>query len=173
MIKSHSRYLLQAYRQAPWRVQLQAIGGFSLILVILAIVASVYLNITARSSTIGRQIQEMQIDRLELERQIQDLESQLAELSSAKAMASRAEELGFVRVQPGQITYLAIPGYSGRNTVSLAPPPGPAVSTDPALPAEYTQNLLDWIRKLTVQATRPAVGPPSIQSVNPSPEFAP
>ena len=51
--------LTQAYRLTPWRSQLQIIGMFLLILVMIALVAGIYLNVTARAATIGRQIQNL------------------------------------------------------------------------------------------------------------------
>jgi len=48
--------LIQAYRQAPWRTQLQWIGFFLLGLVIIVTVAGLYLSITAQSTTAGVEI---------------------------------------------------------------------------------------------------------------------
>ena len=52
----------QAYPQAPWRSQTQLIVIFMLAVVASALVAFIYLNNTAQAATIGRQIQEMQIN---------------------------------------------------------------------------------------------------------------
>ncbi len=40
--------LTQAYSQAPWRKQLQLIGIFLVVLVFFALVAGIYLSVTAR-----------------------------------------------------------------------------------------------------------------------------
>lgn len=52
----------QAYSQSPWRSQTQLIVVFMLVMVISALVAFIYLNTTAQAATIGRQIQEMQVN---------------------------------------------------------------------------------------------------------------
>jgi hypothetical protein len=52
----------QAYSQAPWRSQTQLIVVFMLMVVTTALVAFIYLNTTAQAATIGRQIQEMQVN---------------------------------------------------------------------------------------------------------------
>ena len=56
------RLTKQAYSQAPWRSQTQIIVVFMLAVVAAALVAFIYLNTTAQAATIGRQIQEMQVN---------------------------------------------------------------------------------------------------------------
>jgi len=145
------RNIIQAYRQAPWRMQMQIIGLFLLVLVFTALVAGIYLNVTARAATIGRQIQEMQAEIL-VNRQLNaDLETQLALLTSAEVMARRAEELGFRPAAAGEFFYVVVPGYSGRQPAVLAPPPGPEAASSPELPPEFTQSLIDWLRQLKLE----------------------
>jgi hypothetical protein len=86
------------------------IGVILLILVSAAIVAGIYLNVTARAAAIGRQIQEMQVriygyhyltgdagDGIvpieELEQSIANLTSQLAILTSYQVMQERVKDL--------------------------------------------------------------------------------
>jgi cell division protein FtsL len=136
----------QAYAQAPWRKQVQLIGIFLLVLILVALVAGIYLNVTARASTIGRNIQYMQatIDRLELENE--DLDTQLAAITSNAQMVKRADELDFQPVSVDEIVYLRVPGYADRKTAVLASPVGPVKINEPTLAPEYTQSLFDWIR---------------------------
>ncbi|MFQ5616293.1 MAG: hypothetical protein ACE5GO_07520 [Anaerolineales bacterium] len=150
-MKTNPRKFIHAYRQAPWRVQLQMTGLFLLSLVMIGLVAGIYLNVTARASTIGREIQEMQNGILILQRANSDLETQLAQLTSASTMERRARDLGFRPVNPGEALYLMVPGYTGRQAVVLAPPPGPAVSSSPGLPPEFTQTLFDWLKEFALQ----------------------
>ncbi len=49
--------IVQKVRQAPWRVQRQWIGLFLLGLVLVAMVAGIYLNVTVRATLAGREIQ--------------------------------------------------------------------------------------------------------------------
>lgn len=144
-MKTTPQQLIHAYKNAPWRVQLQLIGGFSLVVVVAALVAGVYLNVTARSATIGREIQRMEAVILELQRDNADLENQLGILTSIRTMQQRAEDLGFQPVNPSEVLYITMSGYTGRQPVSLAPPPGPVTATTSSLPPEYTQTLFDWL----------------------------
>ena len=80
----------QVYIQAPWRKQLQYAGLFLLFLILIALVAFFYINVTARSGAIGREIQLMQYEIEVLERRIVDLETEMAELTSYTEMVDRA-----------------------------------------------------------------------------------
>src|SRR4030066_1053584 len=100
----------QAYSQSPWRKQMYMIGVVLLVLVSIAIVAGIYLNVTARAAAVGRQIQEMQVRIYgyhyligeasdsyvpieELEQNISNLTSQLAYLTSYAVMEERIKDL--------------------------------------------------------------------------------
>ena len=85
--------ITQAYSQAPWRKQLQWIGLFMLALIFAAMVAGIYLSVSAQASTAGREIQIMYGEMEEIRRHIEDSESQLAILNSNAVMEKRAEEL--------------------------------------------------------------------------------
>jgi hypothetical protein len=136
---------VQAYRQTPWRVQLQWIVLFLLGLVLVAIVAAVYLSVSAKSAQTGRDIQSMQSDSSDVENEIADLNTKLAILTSASQMQKRAKEMGFVPVSPVAETFLTIPGYTGRQTAMMAPPPGPSNVPTTLIRPSYTQSLWEWI----------------------------
>ena len=55
--------LTQAYRQTPWRTQLQWIGLFLLALILLATVAGIYLSVSAGAAAVGREIQQLEYER--------------------------------------------------------------------------------------------------------------
>lgn len=166
-----NRKLNQAYEQAPWRRQLQAIGIFLLAVVIVALVAGINLNVTSRAATMGREIQEMTMggyERLdlastgsdsefvteevipieELKIQIADLEAQLAMLTSSETMRERAERLGFQKVDSAAVEYVNVPGYQGRPEAMLAPSPEPVTAGTKAIPQAYRESLLDWLGEM-------------------------
>jgi len=138
--------LIQAYRQAPWRKQLQGLFLFLLVLVGIAMIAWVYLSISAQAATAGLEIQFLEEDRDDLARQIADLQSQLGYLTSAGEMERRAKELGFEPADPTNLDYVVIPGYTGRQTPYLAPAPVTETTTNASLikPA-YTQSLWEFL----------------------------
>jgi cell division protein FtsL len=141
------RKATQAYTLAPWRRQVQVAVIFLVALTFLAWVAVVYLNVTARAVTMGSEIQWLQTDAEKMARENQDMESQLAHLTSALTLEERAKELGFKEVKPGKIIYLDVPGYAGRQPLTMAPPPQPMVVEKRSLSPEFTQSLIDWLNK--------------------------
>ncbi len=97
-----SRFV-HAYKQAPWRTQRQIIGIFLLAVVLVAMVAGIYLNISARAALAGREIQVLEREIETTRRKIADLETELAVQMSTSVMKARAEELGFVPVTAGEV----------------------------------------------------------------------
>jgi cell division protein FtsB len=145
----------QVYIQAPWRKQLQYVGLFLLSVVLIAMVAFFYINVTARASAIGRSIQLMQSEIEVLRRDIVDLETEMALLTAHTMMLDRAADLGFYKVDPDEVIYLLVPGYHGRQPVSLGsstPPPLPSTSS---LSPDYTQSLFEWLRERVFDPAAP------------------
>jgi len=134
---------VHAYKQAPWRIQRQRIGTFMLAILGLAMVAALYLDVTSQAAISGRTIQDLTGEMIANQHANADLETKLAELTSISSMEARAKTLGFESVDPSQMKYLVVPGY----TVPL-----PEILTGaltlrpsaPSIPPEYTESLIDW-----------------------------
>jgi hypothetical protein len=164
----------QAYLLSPWRSQTQITGGFLLVVVVAALVAFIYLNTTAEAATIGRQIQDMQVnmdnppeltdaevdsadEKLSIEElsiRIADLETRLAVLTTQTLIEEKAKAQQMKPYDPEQAMYLSVPGYKGRSNVHLAPPPRLERASTPVLPAVYKQSLIDWVKIQIVQTSR-------------------
>jgi len=141
------RNFTQAYSQAPWRKQLMFIGLFLLVVVFLALVAGIYLDVTARAATLGREIQLMQAEIENLKLANADLETKLAVLTSKGEMEKRARNLGFEPIEKDQAVFIVVPGYIPPQQPRLAPPPGPVRAVAADLPSEFTESLLDWMQR--------------------------
>jgi hypothetical protein len=139
--------IAQSYTQAPWRRQLQLIGLFSLFLTLTALVAGIYLSVSAKAALAGRDIQNKQAEIESVDRDIEDRASRLAAILSTDAMADRARKMGFEPIQPEQIVYMKIPGYTGWNGVVLAPASPPQVVGAEVTPREYTESVFAWMRR--------------------------
>ncbi len=146
---------IHAYTQAPWRIQRQWIGIFLLGVVGLAMVASLYLDVTSQAAISGREIQDMsnQIDAIQQNNS--NLQAQLAAMTSTSIMETRAKSLGYAPVDPSQINYVIVPGY-------VAPKPsilltsGALRPSAPSIPPEYTESLIAWLsRKLQTTSGTP------------------
>ena len=137
-------HVIHAYRVAPWRVQRQWIGNALLVVVIFAMVAALYLNVTSRTAIAGREIQDL-TDSIAASQQVSsDLQTQLANLTSAEVMQQRAKEMGFRPVEPVELEYLVVPGYVAKDAVNLSSSAQLQLNVL-AIPPEYNQSLLDWM----------------------------
>jgi cell division protein FtsB len=139
--------LLQAYKQAPWRVQLQWIGLFLLILVLVAAVTGVYLSINAQAAAAGRKIQSLEYQIEETNNQISDLTTDLAKAQSAERMMGRAKELGFHLLDPETAVYIEVPGFDPEAEVVMAPPRVNILNEVPIMQSSYKSSLWDWFVK--------------------------
>ncbi len=154
--------LTHAYSQAPWRKQTYLIGVILLFLVCAAIIAGIYLNVTARAAAVGRQIQEMRVRVYgyhyltgdagenympieELEQNIANLSSELAYLTSYEVMKGRLNKLDLIPIDAFSVTYIEVPGYVERQTTSLAPPPQPVVVNASGIDPAFKESLFDWV----------------------------
>ncbi len=147
-------HFVHAYKVAPWRIQRQWIGGVLLAVVIFAMIAALYLDVTAQAAIAGREIQDM-TSAIEASRQAStDLETQLAALTSSSVMEQRAQALGFKPMEPENVEYLIVPGYVKPAPAIDVAAPLPQLSA-PNIPPEYTQSLLDWLdQAISISPTR-------------------
>ena len=135
--------IIHAYKQAPWRIQRQWIGAFLLVVIGIAMVAALFLDVTARAAVTGREIQEMRFEIIAIQRANADLETGLAKLTSSAEMQRRANALGYRPVLPVELDYIPVPGF-------VAPEPEILLAAEdvvvpqPSLPYEYSESLIEW-----------------------------
>jgi len=134
----------QAYKQAPWRRQIQSIGLSLLPVVVITVIISLYLIISAQAASAGLQIMNLHYEEEEILRKIANQRTQLAWITSFSQMNKRAEKMGYEAAPESNIHYMTIEGYQGRNAVLIAPPPG--IETESALFVNelYNQSLSNW-----------------------------
>jgi hypothetical protein len=146
-------HLVHAYKIAPWRVQRQWIGNALLLVVALAMVATLYLDVTSQAAIAGREIQDLTVS-ISISRQASaDLQTQLATLTSARAMERRALEIGFRPMKPAEAEYLVVPGYSVLQPAILSSAPVLQLSKL-TIPPEYNESLLVWMDKKIATSAR-------------------
>lgn len=151
------KHMNQAHRQAPWRIQTQR-GVLLLIVAILsASVLWVMVSVTVQAASAGLEIQTLEDDQEELQREIAGLHTQIAVQTSSTEMEKRAGEMGFQPINPGDITYMVIPGYMGREPSIKAPPPGSS-DQQPLIKFAYTESLWEWLMAGIIDISEPARG---------------
>ena len=148
--------IVRKVHQAPWRVQRQWVVLFLLGLVIIAMVAGVYLNVTVRATLAGREVQmllnpslinpypDSQPNSIATNQRINsELEMQLADLTSVESMDKRAEAMGFQTASPDAMIFVAVTGYVEPSTVDLSTPGSSHIASPIILP-EYNESWFDY-----------------------------
>ncbi len=148
-------HIVQKVRQAPWRVQRQWIGLFLLGLVLIAMVAGIYLNVTVRATLAGRESISLQAMITTNQRVNADLETQLAGLISVESMQKRADGMGFLPANPTDITFVSVPGYAPQSAIDLSTSNSNR-SAAPIILPEYTESWIDFF--LNQQSTSSSTG---------------
>ncbi len=136
--------IIHAYKQAPWRVQRQWVAAFLLAVIGMAMIAALYLDVTARAAVAGREIQELRFEITTIQRANADLETELADVTSTAEMQRRALELGYRPVKPGELEYVPVPGFNAPEPDILSAAEDATLQSQ-ALPVEYTQSLVEWV----------------------------
>ena len=132
--------LLRAFREAPWRTQTQAVAIVSILLLVAAVIGGFYLTVASRAATAGRDLQTLEYQKTQLALANGELTAQLAALRSVTRLADRAQALGFVPAQPGQIDYLPVPNYPYTAQAVEAPRAAAPVETRSTL-----AQVADWL----------------------------
>jgi flagellar basal body-associated protein FliL len=136
--------LIQAYKQAPWRVQLQWIGLFLLFVVLISAITGVYLSVNSQAAAAGREIQSLESRIGAMNDDIAELTADLAEARSLENYFARAEELGFDLLDPAEAVYLEVPGYDPDRTMALASSRVNLITEAPIVRSSYRSSLWDW-----------------------------
>ena len=146
-------HLVHAYKIAPWRVQRQWIGNMLLAVVALAMVATLYLDVTSQAAIAGREIQDLTASITVSQQASADLQTQLASLTSTRVMEQRALEIGFRPMESGEAEYLVVPGYTVLQPDILSSAPVLQLSKL-TIPPEYNESLLAWMDKKIATSAR-------------------
>lgn len=149
-----SKRMVQAYKQAPWRIQTQW-GVLALIATILGASALwVMVSVSVQAADAGLEIQSLEYDRETALRRIAGLRTEIGILTSKARMEQRAADMGFESVKPEDITYMVSPSYTGRQSVIQAAPPGASPEL-PLIKPVYSQSLWDWLMQYLTEISGP------------------
>jgi cell division protein FtsL len=142
-MQAQATRIIHAYKQAPWRVQRQYVGAFLLAVIVLALISALYLDLSARAALSGREIQDLRAQITDVQRANADLETELANLTAASIMRSRALELGYRPVKPGELDYIFVPGYVEPEPDILLDAIDAPIHSN-VLPDAYSESLIEW-----------------------------
>jgi hypothetical protein len=136
--------LIQAYSQAPWRIETQRGVLFLIVAILGASILWVMVSVTVQAASAGLEIQAFETEREDLEREIAGKRTDIANLTSAAVMKERAKKLGFESVDPAAVTYFIADGFNGREAV-ISAPSSKTEEQQPGIKPVYTQSLWEWL----------------------------
>lgn len=138
----------QAFRQAPWRVEMRSAGGTMLWLTALLTIGGMYLTVSSKVAQAGRQVLTLESRRQELLQSTADMRAQLAELTTPERLLERAGSLGFRPAGPDDIDYIEVDGYSPQPAFVAPRPLGSLEPGPTGLSPAYTETLGAWLSRL-------------------------
>ncbi len=131
----------RAFKQAPWRVQVQLIASLAAIAIVIVALGGLYLIEASGAATAGRDVQSLQLQKAELELAIDRQRALIASAKSVARLEARTRELGYTPAQAGQLDFVLVEGYYGPQLhVPVAADPAP----QPELP-DYNETLGTWL----------------------------
>jgi len=137
----------QAFRQAPWRLQVRLTSGAVLPVITLLVVAGIYLAVNAKVATAGREVLTLEDRRADLQRSNAELMTTLAQLTSPARLMERATAAGFRPAGPDEIDYVVVDGYAPPpDFIAPSPPSSPSEGMTALSPA-FTETLGEWLSR--------------------------
>ncbi len=138
-----AQWFQHALDRRPWQTQQQAFALVTLSFVVALIIGGLYLAQAAASSTTGRQLEDLIIQRNQLEQANEEIRSEIAIYQSVPRLRERALQLGFYEAGREDIEYIIVPGYN---------PGEPQIAVQPtAVPLEnipvYDETFLGWLQQ--------------------------
>ncbi|MDX9992261.1 MAG: hypothetical protein RBS68_09455 [Anaerolineales bacterium] len=143
-------------RSMPLNVQRQWVILFAVVIAIVAMVAGLYLDVTARAAITGREIQKLELAIAFSARTNADYETDYARLMSNQVMQARASQAGFEMLDREQVDYMVVPGYLPASGITFASSLAETQSVSGA--PEYHESLLTWLAEAAREASAPLGG---------------
>jgi cell division protein FtsB len=139
--RKRDNWLAHALQRTGWQPQRQVVALATLGFVLALILGGLYLSQVVSEATTNRRLDTLLDERDDLERENEQLRSEIARLKSVPALIVRAEARGFTLAQPGQIEYLVVEGYAPIQADTVAPIDEEDDTDDDI----YDETFADWL----------------------------
>lgn len=137
----------------PWRLDREWVVLFLAGVVVFALVAALYLDVTARAAITGREIQSLEAQIDVNERANADLQNRIGSLLSNQNLLARAKAEGFEPISRENLQYVVVPGYYPSGAVNMVPnQPDPDWIKETH---EFHDSMLVWLLAQMQSASTP------------------
>jgi type VI protein secretion system component VasK len=117
-------------RRLGWLTEAQAALGWGVVLVLAALLGVIYLTQASHIAAVGRRVQVLQNQLIELKRENAEIERHIAEAQSLGQLQQEAVRRGFAQANPEDIEYITVPNYPAK-TAALEATPEPTRQPQP------------------------------------------
>ncbi len=143
----------QAFKQAPWRLQILSTSRMALWIVGFVVLGGVYLAVNSKVASAGRELLLLERRHESLVRINGELSATYAGLISPEFMMERASYLGFRPALPNEIQYLPVDGFIISGGFEAPRPLTSDEERQSMLSPSYTETLGDWISRFAIGGT--------------------
>ena len=140
----------QAFKQAPWRLQILSTSRTALWIVGLVVIGGVYLAVNSKVAKAGRELLVLERRHELLLRTHGELNAAYAGLISPETMMERAAYLGFRPALPTELEYITVPGYVVSDDFEAPIPRTRQEEREGMLSPSYTETLGDWLSRFAI-----------------------
>jgi hypothetical protein len=131
----------QAFKQAPWRLQIRATSRTALWIVGLLVLGGLYLAVNAKVAGAGRELMVLEREQELLARANAELNATYAGLTAPELMMARAAYFGFRPVKPEEVEYIRVEGALSDPSFVAPRPPRSESNRFGMLSPSYTETL--------------------------------
>lgn len=122
--------------------QAQAVAVIVLLGVVSLIIGGLYLAQTTSNITTVRDIEQLRLQRNQIERENEQLKAEIADQQRIDTLMTRAATLGYQSAGPEDIKWLFVDGY-----VFNQPTPLPTRVIPTFIPESYEENFAGWLQR--------------------------
>jgi cell division protein FtsL len=145
--KRSARQARELARRLGWLTEAQAALGWGVILVLVALLGVIYLTQASRIAAVGRRVQVLQNQLIDLKRENADIERQIAEAQSLETLQETAVRQGFMQALPDDIEYITVPNYPAATAEPILAAATPEAATSAAQPITMGEAVWFAVRK--------------------------
>ena len=140
----------QAFKQAPWRLQILSTSRTALWIVGLVVLGGVYLAVNSKVAKAGRELLVLERQHELLLRTNGELNAAYAGLISPEIMMERAAYLGFRPALPTEVEYITVPGFDNSEEFEAPIPLTADEEREGMMSPSYTETLGDWLSRFAI-----------------------
>jgi hypothetical protein len=134
--------LQHALRKRIMQPQRQAAALIVLSMFVAVFIGALYLSQSSASSNLGRQLNDLILERDTLQQANEQLRAEIAGYRTVERLLRRAQEMGYAQAGSAEMEFLVVDGYNPNRDEAVIP------LEDNAVPLpEYDESFTGWVQQ--------------------------